>query len=126
MGEGCGGSVSAGVTPAAAEQLRRARARIATPERWTQGTLVRLREAPSHPRAIWCDGACLCVDGALLFALDGMRGGGASLCLSLAARARGFETASKMNDHPSTTHADVLALLDEAIALAESLAQEPS
>jgi hypothetical protein len=116
--------VSAGVTPAAAEQLRRARERIATPERWFKGIWS------AHGYAgIWDSSECLCVDAALIYASgknDGPIAPGASLCLSLAARARGFETASKLNDDPRTTHADVLALLDEAIALAESLAKDPS
>lgn len=112
------------VTAAAPAQLRRARERIATPERWTQGTFGKY-----CPDTGEID--CECVNGALMEAAKevgtgGLMRSGASLCLSLAARARGFETASKLNDAPTTTHADVLALLDEAIALAESMLMVPS
>lgn len=119
----------AGVTPAAAEQLRRARVRIATPERWVQGTFAAINGHKIGATAIYDARACLCVNGALLAVIaEGFKkaGGhvatGAGLCLTMAAKTRGFETASKLNDHPTTTHADVLALLDEAIALAVSLA----
>lgn len=114
------------VTSHAAFILRRARKRIATTERWTQGTFGKYNFETGT--------RCECVNGALIEASKGLGGecagvlarSGASLVLSLAALARGFETASRFNDAPTTTHADVLALLDEAIALAVSLAEEPS
>lgn len=114
--------VSHGVTPAAAVQLRAARERIATPERWVQGVFAAVDGKRYGAPSINDPRACLCVDGAVLSVRNNQPANGAGLCLSLAARARGFETASKLNDAPETTHADVLALLDEAIALAESLA----
>lgn len=110
------------VTPEAAPLLRRARERIATPERWTQGSFASVDGYPFGANAVKWESACLCVDGALLAVRNSNTRNGASFCLSLAARSRGFETASKLNDAPTTMHEDVLALLDEAIALAESLA----
>lgn len=115
--------MSNGVTPEAPILLRAARERIATPERWTKGAFRR--------RAVFSDEVdCECVNGALLGAAGvgafSLIRSGASLCLSLAARARGFESASKFNDDRTTTHADVLELLDEAVALAESMLLEPT
>ncbi len=90
------------VTPQAAEILRAARERIATPERWTQGAFSNTGTGSANPGA-WRPDTCLCVNGALLavaWAMPAETTGtllrsGASLCLSLAARARGFETASR-------------------------------
>jgi hypothetical protein len=119
--------MSLGVTHEAATLLRAARDRIATPERWTQGAIFRASDgmslggSPNGP-------SCMCVDGALYLSGNTAQrlGSGASLCLSMAARARGFETASKFNDAAGRTHGEVLALLDEAAALAESLAGAPT
>lgn len=109
---------------AAADLLRRARERIATPERWTKGAFAR-DPADGYDRgdrgALDPD-SCLCANGSL-FAAHGDVGPppyGVSQTLTRAARGRGFETVSKFNDAPETTHADVMALFDDAIALAES------
>lgn len=120
------------VTKRAAEILRRARGRIGTPERWTQGCFAREGqwERGANPAA-WDAGTCLCIDASVMLAMYTMQKAdpsmpghsqGAGLCLSIVARSRGYETASKFNDDPKTTHADVLAFLDETIALAVSLA----
>jgi len=85
-----------------------ARKKIERPEDWGKG-------------ALWHNG-CYCADGALLEAAptgDLLRSR-ASSYLSAAARSRGFETASRFNDAPGTTHADVLALFDDAIRLARA------
>lgn len=120
--------MSNGVTPEAPVLLRAARRRIARPERWTKGSFRKWN--------VLGGGDCECVNGALIGAAGGGDGGvvvalslirsGASLCLSLAARARGFESASRFNDDPKVTHADVLELLDEAAALAELMLLEPT
>lgn len=126
--------MSNGVTPEAPVLLRAARKRIARPERWTQGYFSKspidgwpMGASP----ASWSEDTCLSVDAAVMFERYranplGNVGVGAGLCLSLAARARGFESASKFNDDPKVTHADVLELLDEAAALAESMLLEPT
>lgn len=126
--------MSNGVTPEAPVLLRAARERIARPERWTKGSFpkspVSGRSMGSSP-ASWSEDTCLCVDAAVMFERYrtnplGNVCCGAGLCLSLVARAHGFETASRFNDAAGTTHADVLALLDEASALAESMLLEPT
>lgn len=111
------------VHPKAPDFLRKARERIGVPQLWFKGVW-----SDNGYGGIWFSDSCLCVDAALLSVVPefGLLPAGASLCLTLAARARGFETASKLNDAPTTTHADVLALLDEAIALAESMLTVPS
>lgn len=106
----------------AATILREAKRLLRKPQQWTQGDF-----------ATWTDGEeasmCYCANGALLAVTDGtcnLITSGASLHLSLAARARGFETASKFNDAPGRKHAEVLALFDEAIARAETDAARAS
>ncbi len=98
--------------PLAVTVLREAKARIGRPELWLQGAFSYVGEEETGP---------CCADGALLLVTRGtmrMYESRASSYLSAAARARGFETASKLNDAPTTTHADVLALFDDAIARA--------
>ena len=115
-----------GANPEAADILRRARERIASPKRWAQCTFARTSYGEGWS-VIRDPTACLCINGALaLETMNMATTGGASLSLSLVARSRGFETASKFNDAPGRTHAEILAFMDEAIALAESLAQPAS
>jgi hypothetical protein len=103
----------------AVKLLCEAKALIAKPRTWTKGRLFRERNGVT----------CRCVDGAVSDAReDAIRehrvtvadavDARVSVYLSAAAHARGFETASRFNDAPETTHADALALFDEAIALA--------
>jgi len=96
----------------AGDILRKARAVIENPEAWGKGYFAVRRG----------DIICRCADGALLAAArtGPLLVSRASLFLSLAAQALGFETASRLNDHPRTMHADVLALFDLAIRLAEA------
>jgi hypothetical protein len=117
----------------AATVLRRARERIAAPERWARGTFAISQEGGdlgSSP-AYWEPEDCLCVNAAILLAQhelfpSGSCATGAGLCISLAAKSRGYDTAASFNDAASTTHVDVLALLDEATALALALAERAS
>lgn len=101
-----GGSVSA------ADVLRSARARIATPETWTKGTAARNLTghdvaANSKEAVCWCAMGALWADGPLASRV------GTSF---LRAAIDGVAVA-KFNDGPDTTHADILALYDRAIAL---------
>lgn len=92
---------------ATAEFLREAGARIADPARWCQGSLSK--------------GDRVCAIGAV-----SLTGGREDLtlrafeALDRIAQARGFLNAVHLNDHLATTHADVLSLFDEAIAVAEA------
>lgn len=101
-----------------ADVLREARDLISTPKRWTQGAFWRG----------WGTDRCYCIDGAVYKVRCDRKSQDdtASLALSLAARSRGYETASQLNDAPGTSYADVLGLLDEAAAIAESLNAVPS
>lgn len=95
-----------------ADDLRAAKALIDTPEKWGKGDGLR---GPSKPKRCAIHAVAHGVDlgredamvDALTAALpEGWQGG----LLPIA----------EYNDDPSTTHADVLALFDRAIATAES------
>lgn len=93
------------MTPA--EQLRAAKALIDTPERWTQcGRFREFRGATE----------CFCAWGALDRATS--RHGEALGWLELAIPTDA--TLPAFNDDPRTTHADIMKLFDDAIALAEA------
>lgn len=94
-----------------AQVLRDARALIDTPDKWTKGKFE--------------NGGCYCALGAVakvcgfdprnawLGEMDAVhRALDASLPF-------GFEATPDFNDHRNTTHADVMALFDRAIAAAE-------
>lgn len=100
------------MTPAALSLARRVRELLSEPGRWTQGWYARDSwgfRCPSHSSTA----TCWCIRGAitrnapgpelakyqLLQALDGITG-----------------DVEKWNDLRTTTHADVLALLDRVIA----------
>jgi hypothetical protein len=111
-----------------ADALRAARLRIENPARWAQGSFATVDGERAGVLAVGDPSACLCVNGALLSVgclVAGFHPPG-GLYLSIAAKALGYETASKLNDAPETTHADVLALLDLAIRLAEAAEEVPS
>lgn len=66
-------------------------------------------------------GTCFCIIGALWRHTDiinehGTYGHQAEVLLNKLAKERGFENIVRFNDHQSTRHEDVIALLDEAIA----------
>ena len=86
------------------ENLIAAKALIDTPEKWCKGAYEHL--------------GCYCALGALgmaekgsptRYSLDGMRGLRVWVQLP-------FTSVSAFNDDPTTTHADVMALFDRAIA----------
>lgn len=104
------------MTPA--DTLRAARARIPSEGAWSKGLLARSAEgAPVFPTssraARWCAEGALDTVGAAVF-------GPAWVFLTEAAKARGFPSIVALNDALTTTHADVLALYDDAIARAEA------
>jgi hypothetical protein len=94
------------------ENLIAARALIDTPEKWVQEKYI--------------DGdGCMCAAGAIRKA-TGERLGETECWLDLFVRREfycdfGFATIEEFNDDRMTTHADIMALFDRAIA-----AQEPS
>lgn len=100
--------------PTTVEILRAARALIATPDQWTQGTVARdkngRRAHPESPAARqWCAaGACIATGAGIA----------AGCALDAVARSKGHLFVTAFNDDPDTTHTDVLALYDRAIALA--------
>jgi hypothetical protein len=91
--------------------LRAAKDRIATPEAWHKG--------------FWGDGrGARCLVGSLLDGAGGMDGYDDFLAAwSVVHRTIGRNPAV-FNDHPDTTHADVLMALDDAIANEEAREQE--
>ncbi len=107
----------------AAETLRAAKALIDTPKKWTQHALARLGDDQScfshDPNAV-----CFCIIGAISRAES-------DVACSIAAfriasntllhltRSLGFHSVGDFNDHPDTSHTNVMALFDRAIALAE-------
>lgn len=99
----------------AADTLRAARALIDTPEKWCKGA-ARI-------------GCRRCIVGALLDVAGYPRTemriyGPARNVLHDLVRAQGHEVIDWWNDDPATTHADVLALFDRAIARAEATPTE--
>jgi hypothetical protein len=91
------------------QALRAARAVIATPDRWCKGSMYCHSSAGLDRR---------CLTGAV-FGCPGVRGDIRRLAfraLDEAARRRGYHHPITFNDHPATTHADVMALFDEALA----------
>lgn len=98
------------------ERLIAARARIAPPEHWTKGVFARTKEGvltyPASPEA-----ACWCLVGTLRANV-----GQFSYCNDIlpvgdvVRKKTNFNNCAEFNDHKDTTHAMVLAVLDEAIA----------
>lgn len=93
--------------------LTRARARIEKPEAWTKGAIARTsddeRTLARDPQA-----TCWCALGAIA----AERGGEVHHPAWQAVQQQlpAGESIGSFNDHPDTTHADVLALFDRAIA----------
>ena len=93
------------------DDLIAAKALIATPEKWIKGEFER-------------DG-CFCARGAIQAVnLDSSREIDAEEALEAAVprrarhRSKFVSSVSKFNDDPNTTHADIMALFDRAIARA--------
>lgn len=100
-----------------AEILRAARAKIDTPEKWTRGAYARTKSGrivgPECASAVH-----LCAVGAVTAAASpAMTVDDALVVLARELPSAGGIT--NFNDHPGTTHADILALFDRAIAAAE-------
>lgn len=99
------------------EALIQARERISTPERWCRGWYA--KDADGYPILETEDeAASFCAVGAI----GAVAPVGQDLCeraqgiLHAEARRLGFLGVASFNDHRRTTHADVLALYDRAIA----------
>lgn len=94
--------------------LRRGRERIATPDKWTKGAAARTstgrRCMETSPRAV-----CWCMIGAINAELGGL----GWRAVEPAREALGVGYVPRFNDNPATTHADVLAAFDRAIAKLE-------
>lgn len=96
------------------ENLIAARALIDTPEKWGKGS-------KSFPLDTGYDGKCLCAHGALFQALSGNWGRSADVVTTALWRVLpngDWRTTPDFNDHPDTTHADIMSLFDRAIAAA--------
>lgn len=92
-----------------AEDLIAAKALIDTPEKWGKGS-------PRRPAG------CLCAMDALtkgVYRRFGFNRFSAAESVLKANLKRGAKHIAQFNDWPSTTHADIMALFDRAIAAAE-------
>jgi hypothetical protein len=96
------------------DQLRAAKALIDTPEKWTQGHYARDRAGyPAGPRSHL---ACrFCILGAFIRSA-GTEVPAYGLSDFIPKDTPADRSVSSYNDHPSTTHADIMALFDRAIA----------
>ena len=100
--------------------LKAARELLSTPERWTKGWSARdaagNRLATTDPDAV-----CWCAGGAVERITGGstQSGGKAEIVLAIVLPDKAI-CLGLWNDAPSTTHADILALYDRAIALEEA------
>lgn len=100
-----------------AEILRKAKALIDAPEKWTKGAFARDRSGGSVPIA--GDEACaFCAAGAIYSVIDKFNAAEFDLedrAASAIGQAVGGSIAG-FNDDEDTTHADVMAAFDRAIA----------
>ena len=93
--------------------LEAARARISDPEAWIKGNVAKARDgavcAAEDPRAVqWCVlGAVHAEPGSISWLYP---------CLD---PPDGFGSLGSYNDHPDTTHEDILGFLDQAIDAAK-------
>lgn len=103
------------------EVLVAARALIDTPEKWTKDRAYALDSVGHRVSSYNDDAVAFCVDGAAARAVDDETGGSKLYDQVRQALKRalpaGYERSIwAFNDDPATTHADVLALFDAAIA----------
>lgn len=112
-----------------AEILREARELISTPEAWCKGgnsfsTPSAVRRAPEgngyRPAGTEPDAVCWCPSGAINRAAGGHDAPGRSDAERAFSRAAGVALPFRFNDLSTTTHADVLAAFDRAIAAVTS------
>ena len=101
------------------ETLRDAKALIDTPAKWTQNANARRSDdsdcSSAHPDAV-----CFCIVGAVWRA-SGETFSKAFHLVHWQAQKEGRHVV-QFNDHPDTSHNDVMAFFDRAIALAEGTA----
>jgi hypothetical protein len=106
--------------------LRAARARIADPAHWTKGAFARTANVSLDERGTGCNAVdpratCWCAEGAIRFVTNDDRHAHEAVgkLLELAVDPGGRLSIATFNDSSGTTHADVLAAFDRAIAIAE-------
>lgn len=99
------------------EQLRRAREHLSRPEQWFQGAASSRADNPMQGAL---DGFPCCAVGALRWAMGAVASDGEARKLLVQALPGELASVVSFNDDPDTTHADILALFDRAIAAAEA------
>ena len=103
-----------------ADLLRRARAKIATPKTWTQGALSR-DALGEHIHPFSDRATCFCMTGATAAVAHSLEWNAADWSLENVIPGNSVEDSLEgFNDALTTTHADVLACFDRAIAAEES------
>lgn len=102
------------------ETLRDAKALIDTPAKWTQHADAR-RSDDSPCRYANPDAVCFCIVSAVWRA-SGSPLSKAFYVVKWQAKKEGRQRVWQFNDHPDTSHNDVMAFFDRAIALAEGTA----
>ena len=97
--------------------LKAARALIDTPEKWTRGLNARDAHGQDvRPNSL--EAVCFCARGAIIRSA-GFEHIDAYELLQNALPIGGNDFVPAYNDNPDTTHADIMALFDRAIELAE-------
>ena len=101
--------------------LKATRALIDTPEKWTKGAYAR----DARGRVVgWLDpgASCFCVQGAFHKALGHLGDSSFEVWHERVSDAfpAHFNSVQEYNDHPDTTHADIMAVFDRAIAAEEA------
>jgi hypothetical protein len=98
----------------AIETLRKMRELLSVPERWTKASFARDRQGNSLTNAVDPRAVCWCLVGAgKMCGIDPRPG---SPAYEMLLRMTPFRQLSWWNDAPERTHAEVLDLLDRAIA----------
>ena len=106
------------------EYLKEVRKVIATPKQWTREKCAINAKKESVPSDSE-EATCWCIYGAVnKVSYEFQENQKIKLMLNAEANKLGFTTAPQFNDHPSTTHADVLKLIDNAIETAEKANNE--
>lgn len=99
--------------------LRRAKALIDTPAKWTKGALARDAAGTRLPwsaRPPYDGAVCFCAEGALAKAAGESLPHRPWMAMQ---EAVGTDSLFEWNDEPTTTHAEVMAAFDRAIAACE-------
>jgi hypothetical protein len=98
------------------EILIAARALIEAPARWTKGSFARDADGGAYPGK--GKEVCWCFAGAIFKAANNDADGIAAE--RFITNVTGISNIRRFNDHPTTTHADVLAVFDRAIERARA------